>query len=414
MKTPDSLSPLTDRRFAWFFGGVTTSIVGSSIAPIALTFAVLDLTGNSAAALGQVLAARSIPLVLFVLVGGVVADRLSRSFVLRYSNLASALTQAAVAALLLTGTAEVWMLILLEAVNGAVAAFTFPAIQGIIPQIVPRTHFQQANAMLSFSRRGLRILGPSVGALMVVTVGSGWAVAIDATTWFIASACMARIRVPTTRSTEQRTSGLRDLRDGWSAFTARTWVWVVVAAFAVLNAIQAGAFSTLGPMIAKSSPIGVAGWGYAESALAVGMVATTVLMLRWRPRFPLRAGMLGVGAFALPTLILGLQPQMMPLVALAFLAGCGIQVFDITWLTALQQHIPGHLLSRVSSYDMVGSLVAVPVGQLVFGPLAAVWPARDIVLVAGVTYVGVVLLTLASRSVRDLTETGSPDPQPVG
>ncbi|MGH3448382.1 MAG: MFS transporter [Nocardioidaceae bacterium] len=413
MRLPDAFTPLRDRRFAWFYGGRFISILGSVAAPIALTFAVLDLTGNSAGALGAVLAARSIPLVVFLLVGGVIADRLSRSVVMQVSHLLSALTQGAVAALLLTGQAELWMLISLEAVNGAVSAFTFPAMQGVVPQVVPRSHLQQANAMLSFSRNGLAILGPSVGALMVVTVGSGWAVAVDACTWAVASACLARVRLPPSSESDDQAparSMWRDLAEGWTAFTSLTWVWVVVAAFGALNAIHAGAWFTLGPAVAKGS-IGESGWGYVLSAEAAGMLVMTIAMMRWRLRYPVRAGMLGMGALALPLLALGLHPSTVLLILLAFVAGCGEEVFGIGWQTAYHEHIPGHLLSRIASYDALGSFVAIPLGQLAFGPLAAVFGARDVLVVSGIGYVAIVLATLTSRSVRNLEHAPAGEPQ---
>ncbi len=171
------------------------STMGSVMAPVALTFAVLDLT-DSPSALGEVLAARSIPLVLFLLIGGVVADRFSRSLVMQLSHISAALTQGLVAVLLLTGTAELWMIITLEALNGIVSAFTFPAMQGVVPLVVPRSHIQQANALLGFTRNGLSVLGPTVAAIVVVTAGSGWAIAVDAVTWAVAAFCMSRVKVP--------------------------------------------------------------------------------------------------------------------------------------------------------------------------------------------------------------------------
>lgn len=261
MKLPDSLAPLQDRRFAWYYAGRSISTVGSVVAPIALTFAVLDIT-DSASALGLVLAARTVPMVVFMLVGGVIADRLSRSMIMQVSHLLSAATQGAVAALLLTGQAEIWMIVCLEALNGTVSAFTFPAMQGVVPQVVPRSHLQQANALLAFSRNGLAIIGPTVGALLVVTVGSGWALAVDALTWVAAAWCMSRLHLPSAALESAESSTMwRDLVEGWSAFTSLTWVWVVVLAFGVLNAIHAGAWFTLGPVIAQDTIGRAAGLG---------------------------------------------------------------------------------------------------------------------------------------------------------
>lgn len=410
MKLPYGLLPLKDRRFAWFFAGRVISTMGSVVAPIALTFAVLDLTGNSATALGEVLAARSIPLVVFLLIGGVVADRFSRSVIMQLSHILSALTQGAVAALLLTGTADLWMVIVLEALNGTVSAFTFPAMQGVVPQVVPRSHLQQANAMLSFSRGGLAMLGPSIGAVLVVTAGSGWAIAIDAASWAVASACMAKVKVKAASAgtSQQKTSMWFELVEGWSTFRSFTWVWVVVLSFGLLNMISAGAWGTLGPTLAKST-IGIPAWGYAASSEAVGLVLMTLVMMRWRTRYPLRAGMIGIAALGLPMLALGIQPSVLPLVVLTFVAGCGTEVFSIGWSVALQEHVPGHLLSRVSSYDALGSFVAIPLGELLFGPLAGLFPIRRIMIVSGVAYVAIVVLTLASKSVRNLEHLADDD-----
>jgi MFS family permease len=411
VRLPDALTPLRERRFACYFSGRMISMIGSAMAPIALAFAVLDLTG-SASALGIVIAARTVPQVLFLLVGGVVADRFSRSLVMQLSHIMSAVTQGLVAVLLLTGTAELWMVIVLEALNGVVSAFTFPAIQGIVPQVAPVTHLQEANALLAFSRNGLAILGPSLGGLLVVTVGSGWAIAVDALTWAVAAAFMARVRVaPASAARPAGNSSMwRELIEGWSAFTSLTWVWIVVAAAALLNAIQAGALITLGPVVAEST-IGRAQWGWVLSAQAGGLLLMTVLLMSCRLRKPLRTGMLGASVIAAPILALGIDPAVGPLLVLSFLAGCGMELFGIGWQTALQEHVPHDLLSRVSSYDALGSFVAIPVGAVVFGPLATAFGTEPVLVVSGVVYAVVALSTLLSASVRDLGRV--PVPQSV-
>lgn len=403
MRLPDGLRPLADARFAWFFWGRFISTMGSAVAPFALTFAVLDLTHNSPTALGEVLAARSIPLVVFLLIGGVAADRFSRSLVMQVSHLLSFATQGTVAVLLLTHTARLSEIIVIEALNGVFSAFTFPAMQGVIPQIVPRSHLQQANAMLSFSRGALAMLGPSLGAILVVTAGSGWAIMIDALTWLVASVCMARVKVPPSirACSRERTSMWSDLVEGWSTFTSYTWVWVIVLAFGLLNMITAGAWGTLGPTLAKAT-IGIPAWGYAASAEAVGLLLMTAILMRWRIKYPLRAGMIGIATLVPPLLLLGIHPSLLPLVGLTFVAGCGTEVFSIGWSVALQEHIPNNLLSRVSSYDALGSFIAIPLGELLFGPMAGIWPIKRILLVSGLVYLAIVLVTLLSRSVRNL------------
>ncbi len=402
MRLPEALAPLRDRRFAWYYSGRVISTVGSVIAPIALTFAVLDLT-DSASALGVVLAARSIPLVALMLIGGVIADRFSRSMVMQLSHVLSAVTQGMVAILLLTGVAEIWMIVILEALNGTVSAFTFPAMFGVVPQVVPRSHLQQANAMLGFSRNGLAMIGPTIGAILVVTVGSGWAVAVDALTWAVAAACMAKVKLAAAVSAGkvEAPSMWRELREGWSAFTAYTWLWVVVVAFGLLNAIHIGAWFTLGPTVADDT-IGRVAWGWVLSAEATGLLTMTLVLMRWQLAYPVRAGMLGIAILGGPFVVLGLDPSVLPLLLLAFAAGCGQEVFSIGWSTAMQENIPNEVLSRVSSYDALGSFVAIPIGQLTFGPLAAAFGTRDVLVLSGVAYIAICLVTLLSRSVRDL------------
>jgi MFS family permease len=398
---------LRDRRFATFFYGRSISIAGTSLAGIALTFAVLDIS-NSATTLGVVLAARTVPMIVFMLVGGVVADRWSRSLVLQLSHLLSAATQGLVAALLLTGVAEIWMIVVIEALNGAVAAFTFPAMTSVVPLVVDRARIQQANALLSFSRGLIVIVGPSLGALVAVTVGSGWAMAADALSYAAAAALMARLRLPAARLGDGSSASMvRELREGWHSFVSLTWVWVVVLAFGFINVIQVGALSTLGPVVAIEH-LGKAPWGWALSADAAGLLAMTLVMMRWRPRYPVRAGMLGVCTAVLPMLVLGLDPETLPLVAMMFLAGAGTEIFAIGWQTAYHEHVPNDLLARVSSYDALGSFVAIPLGQLAYGPLAAVFEPRSVLVVSAVVYVALALSTLLSSSVRNLGR-GTPD-----
>jgi MFS family permease len=399
MTFADSLAPLRTASFRWFFFGRAASLLGNAMAPIALAFAVLELTGE-ASDLGLVLAARSIPMAGLMLVGGVIADRISRSRVLQVSHLGAAVTQGAVAVLLIGGGAELWMLIMLEFANGTLFAFSFPALQGAIPQVTERRHLQQANAMLAFGRNATMIVGPSIAGLLVVTVGSGWAIGYDAVSFAVAAYCMGRLRLPTEDRTE-RTSMLHDLRVGWSEFTSRTWVWVVVVAFGVLNMIHAGVWFTLGPAVAKDT-IGEGQWGLVISAEAVGFFVMSLILLRVSLRYPLRAGMIGVTALGLPMALLGLEPQVIALVATAFIAGAGGEIFGIGWQTAMHEHIPSDVLSRVWSYDAFGSFIALPIGQVLVGPLAALWGEREVVVAGAVIYIALGLATLLSKSVRDL------------
>ena len=187
------------------------------MANIALAFAVLDIT-DSPRALGQVLAAHTIPMVALLLYGGVIADRLPRTLVLQFSNLASAATQGAIAVLVLAGHAEIWMLVSLSIVHGAVSGIGFPAMASALPQLVPRSDLQPANALVSLTRNGMMVLGPTAGALLVVTVGSGWALAVDAPTWLLAALLLVPVTIPPREPRANRpTPSVSCARDGASS-----------------------------------------------------------------------------------------------------------------------------------------------------------------------------------------------------
>ncbi len=386
------------------------------MAPVALAFAVLHLT-DSAGALAQVLFARTLAMVVFLLIGGVVSDRMSRATVMQVSHGLTAATQGAAAALIITGHAQLWMIIAIEAVNGAVSAFTMPAMMGIVPLVVDRTRLQQANALLSFSRGGLTVIGPAVAGLLVVTVGAGWALAFDSLTYLVAIVCLVHVRLPArvVDAGVAKSSMLRDLGKGWTEFVSRTWLWVVVVVFGVLNAVWSGVIGVLGPLIATRVPaLGEAGWGLCLGAAAAGTVVMTLLMLRMTFCYPLRVGMLAVAAMGIPIFMLGFAPATLPLVGAMVVSGLGVEVFGVGWSTALHEHVPEAVLSRVSSYDALGSLVAIPVGTLAYGALATTLPLEPLLVVSGVAYAVLALATLTSRSVRNLERATVHEPVDEG
>jgi MFS family permease len=400
MTWKQSFAPLRERNFAWYYASRFTNTLGNMMAGVALAFAVLDIT-DSASALGQVLAASTIPMVVFLLFGGVIADRFPRALVLQFSNIASALTQGAVAYIVITGTAELWMLIVLEAVHGLVAAIAFPAMASMVPQLVPRHELQHANALLSLSRGGLTIIGPTVSALLVVTVGPGWALAIDAATWLVSAFCLSRMHMPPKPRASEATSTVLELREGWAFFIRTTWLWVVVLAFGFLNAIHSGAWFTLGPARAEDT-IGKQGWGFVLSAESAGLLLMTLILLRVNVRRPLLSGMLGISLLSVPIFLLGADPHLGVLVIATFIAGAGTEVFSIGWNLAMQENIEDSMLSRAYSYDALGSFVAMPIGQLVYGPLGEAFGYRDVLMFSGIAYAAICVLTLGSRSVRQL------------
>lgn len=403
-----ALAPLHNRNFAWYFASRLVNTFGNMMATVALAFAVLDIS-DSPSALGQVLAVHTIPMIALLLYGGVIADRFPRTLVLQASNVASALSQGAIALLVLTGHAEIWMLVVLSVVHGAVSGISFPAMASVLPQLVERSKLQPANALVSLTRNAMMVVGPTIGALLVVTVGSGWALAVDAGTWLVAALLLLPVTIPPKEPGGAAPDTIGELREGWSFFWATPWLWIVVVGFGVLNAIHMGAWYTLGPAIADDT-IGRQGWGYVLSAEAAGLLLTTVVLLRVRLERPLLLGMLGIALIAPPMLLLGVSPTLVGLVTAAFLAGAGTEIFGMGWNLAMQENIDDRLLSRAYSYDALGSFVAIPIGQLAYGPLAEAFGFRPVLVASAVAYVAVVGLVLCSRSVRTLPRAPVAEP----
>ena len=407
MSIKESLFVLKDRDFGWFFASRFVNMAGTSMSHIALAFAVLEVT-DSASALGAVVAAHTIPMVIFLLVGGVIADRFPRRLVLQISNVSSALTQAVAAGLIITGSAEIWMLIVLEAVNGTMSAMAYPAMQGMVPQLVAKKDLQPANLLLSMSRGALTILGPSAAAVLVVGVGAGWALAIDALTWLLAAIFLLPVRIPRRDKAGPKTSAFADLVEGWTYVRSTTWLWVVVLAFMVINTMWSGGMQVLGPAYAKSSSLGVHGWGLGNSAQAIGILVMTFVLMRLTLRYPLRAGMLGVTLMGLPFIALGLWPETVPFVIAMAVAGAGIEIFGLGWNLAMMENVPEEMQSRAWSYDMLGSYIAMPIGQLMYGPLGESFGTRPVFLASGVLCVVICLATVGVPSVARLQRVEQP------
>ncbi|KAA1418874.1 MFS transporter [Nocardioides humilatus] len=403
MKGP-ALAPLRDRRFRWYFSSRAVDLLGDIMGSVALVFAVLEVS-DSPSALGIVLAAHSIPMVMFVLIGGVLADRFGRTAIIQLSNVTAGVTALAIAALILSGNAEIWQLALLTAVNGVAAAANQPALAGLLPQLAPEGALQQANALNGLLRNISLVVAPALAGALVVGVGPGWAIAINGATYFVSAALLLPIKLPPPPARKGGDSIVKDLRTGWGFFRKTTWLWVIVLAFGMLNALASGGFSTLGPAHAKASEIGIHGWALILSAGAAGLVTTSIVFLRVPLRRPLLYGMLGCAVYAGQMIALGSTTELWVLLIAAFVGGAGIEIFGLGWELAMQEHVPSDMLSRVYSYDMLGSFVAIPVGQLAFGPLGANFGLQRMILIAGVAYFAISLLTLVSRSVRSMTRT---------
>ena len=394
------LAPLRQRNFRLLFFGRVVSFAGSAMAPVALAFAVLGL-GGSATDLGFVLALAILPQVFFLLAGGVIADRIPRNLVMVGSNLVAGVAQAAAALLLLSGMAEIWQLAVIAFVRAIASSFFYPAQQGIVPQTVAAEQLQSANALLRLALNATTIGGAALGGLLVAAAGPGWAIGFDALTYFAAAAILLPMRVRAPERTAS-TSFVRELGDGWREFSSRTWIWIVVIGSAFANAAEAAGLNILGPVIARESLGGPAVWGLVLAATGVGLVLGGLLALRFRPERPLLVGVVAITLLFPPLVMLAIEAPWPVIAASTLLAGIGIELFSVFWDTSLQTHVPNEVLSRVSAWDAIGSLVLIPAAYAIVGPLAdAIGVEETLWLCAGIVFAAVTA-QLLSREVREL------------
>lgn len=392
--------PLASRNFRLVLACDVISVLGTAIASVAVPFAVLGI-GGSAADVGFVTASATVPVIVFLLLGGVVADRWPRQRVMTAANVLQALAQAGSAALVLGGQARVWELMALAAVRGTGLGFYFPAAQGLLPQTVPAAHLSQANAMDRMGRNVSLITGSAFGGVLVGFAGPGWGLVLDAVSYAVAALLRAGMRMPAVTS---GTGGrmLHELREGWREFISRRWLWAVVVEFSFLVAIFTGADGVLGPVIADARLGGARSWGIVLAAQSAGAVVGGLVMIRFRPARLLLTASLGVVPMAGLLFALAV-PLAVPLVAAAaFAAGACIELFGVNWATAMQQEIPPGMLSRVSSYDALGSWALAPVGIVVAGPLAVTLGTPVVLVAGGVLVIVLTGAVLCVPEVRDL------------
>ena len=292
------LEALRERPFRLLFLGQAVSLLGDGMVGVALAFAVLELTG-SATDLGIVLAARTVPLVAFLLVGGVWADRLPRRALMVTTDLIRFAAHGAMAALLIAGDPGIWLLAVLAAIAGAASAFFNPAISGIMPAVVSTERLQQANALRGLTEGVGRIAGPALAGVLVVGIGPGWALAVDAATFGISAAFLVRIPMPAHVPVESH-SFLADLRDGWDDFRSRTWLWTTVASTTFGNMLFA-AYFVLGPLVADVELGGAGAWALIASAFGLGLLVGGLVLLQLDPRRPVLVATLAVALYTLPS-----------------------------------------------------------------------------------------------------------------
>jgi MFS family permease len=375
---------------------------------VGVAFAVLNLTGSTAD-LSYVLAAQILPALVFALVGGVVADRVAPQKVIVAANLMIAAGEGGFGLLVLFGHPQLWQMIALETLNGAGMAVFYPASQALLPRLVPAGLMQEASALSRLAMNAAQMGGAALAGVFVAVAGPGWALAICGIGMLGTVPLLLAIRAPGAERTGQA-SLIRDLREGWAEFASHTWLWATTVQFCVVMAAWYGAFDVLGPAVARRDLGGPAAWGVIMAADAVGLIIGGLIALRFTPRRPIRFVVLIGGACAISPLALA-RPWPLPLVcAAAMVLGIALEIMMVQWTVTLARHIPPDRLARVSSYDVLGTVAAMPAGALVAGPLAASIGVHLTEYGAAVLILGASLLALVPREVRSLRSDQAPGP----
>ncbi|WP_189931571.1 MFS transporter [Streptomyces sulfonofaciens] len=389
------------------------SATGTAMAPLALAYAVLG-TGGGAGSLGVVLTTTTVPAIVFSLAGGVLADRLPRSRLLFGGNLLAAGAQAALALLVGLRQAGTFSIAACGFVSGVATALIAPAAQGVVAQIVAPGHRQQANALVRLPGNGVRVLGPALGGVLVAAAGPAWALGWDACSFLIAAFLLLGLRLnapappplppsgppASAAANTPATTPLADLRAGWHAFRSRTWLWTYSVAGTVVVAAWLAGYQLLGPIVAAQRYDGARAWGLVQGAFALGLLAGTVVCLRWRPKRLVAVAVLGSAGLALPPAAMGLGLPLFWVLLGAGAGGIGLDIAVVAWTTALQHHVAQGEQGRMSSFTGIGERLAVPFAYLAAALAAHTWGNGTVLLVCAAVIAAATVLNLCVRDVH--------------
>jgi MFS family permease len=383
---------------------------GNGLGPIALAFGVLGLEDATASSLSIVMAAQMGPMVLFMLFGGVIADRFPRALVVGISDILLSGFVIANGYMLINGTATVFSLAVIAFISGTLNALWWPAFAGLIPEIVDEEDLQSANSVIGLGANGANIAGTVAGGIIVAGIGAGWAMVADGISFLIAGMLVFTLRKygKTRVQNEHSPTVYDDLVHGWKEFSSRSWVVAVVAGYSIIAMIFESVFAVVGPVHAEQELGGPKPWSWILAALSIGMVVGVLLSMKVRPKRPLVVGLGAQIGVVTWILTMGVTNWIPLLMVSAFFAGIALDFFMVLWQTAMQINIPRESLSRVTSYDAFGSLALAPLGLVLAGPLTEKFGSSTTLIYLGVIFMVILAIMISVPAVRHL-EGKSPE-----
>jgi MFS family permease len=372
-----------------------TSITGDGMVLVALPFAVYGI-GGSNGQVGVALATQSLAMALLILLGGAIGDRFNRRSVVVAADLLRFGARAAIAVLLVLGDATYWQILLAQVAHGAGSAFFRPAMDSLVPEVVRSEQRKKANALRKMAESLGWIVGAALGAAILVAGHPGWAFTVDAAT-FLASALLVKaLATPFASLAEEpdEYQGIRvEVAEGWAAVRGLGWFWRVALEFAVLNTLVFAPFFVFGPAVAAQSLGGAEAWALILTGLAVGELLGGAFAMKWQPAHPLSAATTVVAFWIAPLVLLATTAPVGLIAIGAVFAGASVTVFETLWETAKQDHSPPQLLSRLNSFDQLGSFGLVPLGYLLGGLMLGAVGA------SAALFAGAAILAVATFSV---------------
>ena len=392
-------------KFYQFFAARTISNFGNGMSPVALAFGVLDIAGADAGSLSLVQGARTVPILLLLIVGGTIADKYGRAKVMGLADMWLSVLILIAAWSFITGSPSVWLLTIVGLLSGLLNGIWYPAFAGLVPIIVPESKLQSANAAIGFGSNIAFMFGTAGAGLVVLYFGVGWALVIDALTFLIAGALvypLSKLPQPGQAVQGEKVNFLRELKLGWKEFKTRTWLVTIVVAFAFINMTFEAIWAVLGALQTREHYDGAATWGLVLGFMSLGFLIGTVIANKIRPRYPLRLVMILMLAEPVFTLAFGTVQPIIVLLLSAIAVGIAMDIFYVMWATTIQQNVPSESLSRVNSYDSFGSFVFGPLGIIVAGPLAIAIGINETLIFGAAVSALAIVGSLMIPSVRNL------------
>lgn len=392
-------------KFYQFFTARTISNFGNGMSPVALAFGVLDIVGADAGSLSLVQGAKTVPILLLLIVGGTIADKYGRAKVMGLADIFGSLLILIAAWSFISGSPSVWLLAVVGLLFGILNGIWYPAFAGLVPIIVPEEKLQSANAAIGFGSNVAFMFGTASAGLVVAYFGVGWALAIDALTFLIAGLMvypLSKLPQPGQVVQGEKVNFIHELKAGWSEFKSRPWLVAIVIAFAFINMTFEAIWAVLGALQTREHYDGAATWGLVLGFMSLGFLVGTVVANKIRPKYPLRLVMILMLAEPVFTLAFGTVQPLIILLISAIAVGIAMDIFYVMWATTIQQNVPSESLSRVNSYDSFGSFVFGPLGIMVAGPLAIAIGVNETLIIGATISALAILGSLMIPSVRNM------------